>query len=193
MRWFAALLLLSSVAVADEAIQFHAPAGWSVDGSMAKAAEFGFFAVEDKSGVRMLAKIENDPIAATDDAVGEFMKGAQSGGARVTEVRHDFPEIAGRRSIRILFDITDSGVTTRNVGYLMPAGRQTAFVMFVSTQAVEARLADFDKIAAATKLPPPPPSLTYRIVYATGQLLGIGAVIGLIVFFVVRASRKPTI
>lgn len=190
MRALAVVLLFTSVASADGRIEFHVPKGWSLDEAGAKAADFDFVADDERGGVRMLAKIMNEDAAVSDAGAAGFMKGVQSKAPESREVRHDFPEVAGRKTLRVLFDQPGDAQTVHFVVYMVPAGGQTALIMFASGDDVAPRLGDFDAIVATTTLPPPAPSRSYRLGYATGQILGTLAMVGLIAFFIVRVSRK---
>jgi hypothetical protein len=196
MRWLAGVLFLTGIAYADPgAIRFEVPAGWSnADDSEREQRHAVVLAYDPARYAEMSAKILDEPSAVNEELAASVLRGAKKGSPSATEVRHDFMDVAGRRSLRFIIDVTIRQNPYRKAFYYLPAGPKTAFIgMTAPRDEFDARLAEFDAIVRATKLPPPPPSLGSRIGWATAQMLGIGAVIGLIVLLVVRASRKPAI
>jgi hypothetical protein len=196
MRWLAGVLFLTGLAYADEgAIRFQVPAGWTeADAADRDARHSDVLAHDPIHYAEMSAKILDRTGPVSEALAAAIVRGAKKGNALATEVRHDFIDVGGRRSLRTILDFPIGERPYRKASYYVPAGRQTVYVGMAAPRGeFDARLAEFDAIVRATKLPPPPPSLASRIARATAQMLGIGAVIGLIVFLVVRASRKPAI
>lgn len=68
------------------------------------------------------------------------------------EVRRDYLEIDGVRSLRLQLDVPQEESKLREVLYMMPAGTQTAELVFrVDRDGADARLADFEAIARTTR------------------------------------------
>ncbi len=182
---------------AEAAVRFAAPAGWTVDDAKAKALYADFVAVDRRTHpvTTMIGKHLPTPMAAPSEAAArDFIAGAQQRAPTTVEVRHDFPEIAGAASMRVITDVTIGALTARQVSYLMPAGDQTAVITVVTGRdEFDARLAEFDEIARATRgitaTRTPAEQRAYRLGLVVGRILGTLLVLGAL-FFAVRALTR---
>lgn len=198
MRAAIAVLMLAGVAHAGEPVQFVAPAGWTADAEAAKAIHAEILAQD--ASAQMIGIVMPKPMPTPDDAfVRGFLAGAKRKAPTMVEVRHDFIDIAGQSSARVIDDITVDGVTKRQVSYLMPAGGSTAILLVTtSLDTFDARLGEFDGIARATRglerSTDSDEGRAYRLGVLVGRVIGALAVL-LGLFFVAREiqrTRKKT-
>jgi hypothetical protein len=158
---YASLLAVAAVVVAaaararaGEGVIFNVPAGWATDAAEAKARSAESYASDTSNDPPAELTFLKLPVAMPidDAAVRGFIKGIKNRSPGSTEVRHDYLEIAGVRSARVIVDETIDGTELRHGYYLMPAGAQTACLLFTSSRAgFDGRQAGFDAIAKTTR------------------------------------------
>jgi hypothetical protein len=183
-------------------LQFVVPAGWTVDADNAKTFHAEVYAADRRiqPAASMIGLRMAKPMPTPDDAFASgFIEGARKKATTLVEARHDFIDIGGQKSARIIGDLTVDGLMMRQAYYLMPAGDETA-ILIVSDErdAFDARLGEFDDIARATRglaeSTDSDDGRAYHLGYLVGRAIGSLAVLGLVIFGVlalVRALRKP--
>jgi hypothetical protein len=153
------LLAIVSRAGAAEPIRFQVPAGWTLDPGEAKSRQAEVYAADTRTqpAVEMTGMRAPAPMFADDASVRGFLKGLRKTMPGLVEIKHDFLDIAGMHSARVVIDVDSEGEKYRQVYYLMPAGAETACLLFTMARAgLDARLAEFDAIARTTRGLAPP-------------------------------------
>jgi hypothetical protein len=181
-------------ALANERLQFQVPADWTSDAAQAQARKVEVYAVDTRSQppAEMIGARFAAAMTADDAFVRGFLNGARNTVPSLTEVKHEFIDIAGLPSVRVIADIVVEGVQQRQAYYLMPADVETACLIFTTARdGFEGRLGSFDAIARATHglAPSKRTDSDEEIGRRVGEVVGFFVGLALI-YLVVRRLRR---
>jgi hypothetical protein len=147
-------LLIAGAALATEPLGFPTPAGWTANAAEAKSRQADAYVADlrTRPGAEMTALHLSRPVPYDEPFARGFVKGLKQSQPTATEIKHEFIDVAGLRSLRIIMEFTLDGDTYRQVAYVLPAGPVTALLMFqVPVEGFAARLPQFDAIAGTTR------------------------------------------